>query len=62
MGHGGYPLQSWGPANNGSQWLTLDFGRAVNADELGIIIRYDVGHDTWFRSAKVIATFEDGTT
>ncbi|MBO7319309.1 MAG: hypothetical protein J6V06_04740, partial [Clostridia bacterium] len=62
MGHGGYPLQSWGPANSGSQWLTLDFGRAVNADELGIVIRYDVGHDTWFRSAKVVATFEDGTT
>ena len=61
-GHGGYPLQSWGPANSGSQWLTLDFGRGVNADELGIVIRYDVGHDTWFRSAKVIATFEDGTT
>ena len=62
MGHGAYPLQSWGPANSGSQWLTLDFGRGVNADELGIVIRYDVGHDTWFRSAKVIATFEDGTT
>ena len=62
MGHGGYPLQSWGPANSGSQWLTLDFGRAVNADELGIVIRYDVGHDTWFRSAKVIVTLEDGTT
>ena len=62
MGHGGYPLQSWGPANNGSQWLTLDFGRGVYAEELGIVIRYDVGHDTWFRSAKVVATFEDGTT
>lgn len=62
MGHGGYPLQSWGPANSGSQWLTLDFGRGVNVDELGIVIRYDVGHDTWFRSAKIIATFEDGTT
>ena len=62
MGHGGYPLQSWGPANSGSQWLTLDFGRGVNADELGIVIRYDVGHDTWFRSAKIMVTFEDGTT
>ena len=62
MGHGGYPLQSWGPANSGLPWLTLDFGRGVNAEELGIVIRYDVGHDTWFKSAKVIATFEDGTT
>ncbi len=62
MGHGGYPVQSWGPANSGSQWFTLDFGRGVNADELGIVIRYDVGHDTWFSSAKVVATFEDGTT
>ncbi len=61
-GHGTYPTQSWGPANSGSHWIEIDFGRAVNAEELGIVIRYDVGHDTWFKSAVVEVTYEDGTT
>ena len=62
-GHGKYPVQSWGPANTNtaSQWLNIDFGRAVKVSELGIVVRYDVGHDTWFNSATVEVTYEDGT-
>lgn len=61
-GHGGYPVQSWGPANTGKHYLTVDFGRGVKVEELGIVIRYDAGHDTYFKSANVELTFEDGTT
>ena len=61
-GHGTYPVQSWGPANSGSQWIMIDFGRAVNVEELGVVVRYDVGHDTWFKKATVEVTFEDGKT
>ena len=42
--------------------MEIDFGRAVKAEELGIVIRYDKGHDTWFKSATVKVTYEDGTT
>ncbi len=61
-GHGNYPVQSWGPAPDPGQWLEIDFGRPVNAEELGIVIRYDMPHDTYFESAVVQVTYEDGTT
>ena len=60
--HGTYPVQSWGPENIANQWFEIKFGRTVNAEELGIVIRYDVGHDTWFKTAKVEVTYKDGTT
>ena len=60
-GHGNYPVQSWGPAPDPDQWIEIDFGRAVNAEELGIVIRYDLPHDTYFESAVVQVTYEDGT-
>ena len=61
-GHGNYPVQSWGPSPESGQWLEIDFGRAVNAEELGIVIRYDMPHDTYFKSAVVQVTYADGTT
>ncbi len=61
-GHGAYPNQSWGPANSNNHWLAIDFGRAVTVEELGIVIRYDDGHDTYFKSATVEFTYADGTT
>ena len=61
-GHGNYPVQSWGPATDPGQWLEIDFGRPVNAEEVGIVIRYDMPHDTYFESAVVQVTYEDGTT
>lgn len=61
-GHGSYPVQSWGPAPDPGQWLEIDFGRPVNAEEVGIVIRYDMPHDTYFESAVIQVTYEDGTT
>ena len=42
--------------------MAIDFGRAVTVEELGIVIRYDDGHDTYFKSATVEFTYADGTT
>lgn len=61
-GHGNYPVQSWGPAPDPGQWLEIDFGRPVNAEEIGVVIRYDMPHDTYFETAVVQVTYEDGTT
>ncbi len=59
-GHGNYPVQSWVPANTSSQYIDINFGRNVNVDELGIVVRYDVGHDTYFKSATVELTYGNG--
>lgn len=60
-GHGGYPVQSWGPANTfpktGS--VTIDFGRTVTLSELIIYLRADFPHDTYWDSCT--AVFSDGT-
>lgn len=61
-GHGAFPVQSWGPATTPNQWFAIDFGREVNAEELGIFIRYDVSHDTYFKSGVIEFTYADGTT
>ena len=59
VGHGTYPVQSWGPANSNNHWIKIDFGREVTVEELGIYVRYDVGHDTFFKSGKL--ELSDGT-
>lgn len=57
-GHGGFPVQSWGP-DLGSHWMRVDFGREVYADEVKIYIRADFPHDTYFSSGTL--QFSDGT-
>lgn len=49
-GHGGYPTQSWGPAQGNNHWMQVDFGREVYMDEVQLVIRADFPHDTYFRS------------
>ena len=59
-GHGNYPYQSWGPKNDdGIQWIQVDFGREVYANEVEIYIRADFPHDTHYISATL--EFSDGT-
>jgi hypothetical protein len=62
VGHGAYPLQSWGPAREDGHTLSIDFGRPVNAEQLGIIIRYDFPHDTYFKSATIELVHPDKST
>ncbi len=59
QGHGGYPVQSWGPAQGSGKWMQVDFGREVSVDEVVIAIRADFPHDTYFESATL--EFSDGT-
>lgn len=58
-GHGSYPVQSWGPANTNNHYIKIDFGREVTVEEIGIIIRYDMPHDTYFKSGTI--ELSDGT-
>ena len=59
QGHGSYPVQSWGPANSNNHYIKIDFGREVTVEEIGIIIRYDMPHDTYFKSGTI--ELSDGT-
>ncbi len=61
-GHGGWPVQSWGPGSNCSAKDTfkVDFGRDVSLSEIVIYIRADFPHDTYWDSCTV--KFSDGTT
>lgn len=59
QGHGGYPVQSWGPAQGNGHWMQVNFGREVLVDEIVMAIRADFPHDTHFESATL--EFSDGT-
>ncbi len=61
-GHGGFPVQSWGPTNSmrKSDHFTVKFGRDVSVTEFVIYIRADFPHDTYWDSCTV--TFSDGST
>lgn len=63
LGHGGYPVQSWGPDSNvpnDKLWFAIDFGREVEVSSINIIIRADFPHDTYLKGA--VLEFSDGTT
>lgn len=62
-GHGGYPVQSWGPDSsvpNDNLWYQIDFGREVEVSSVSIFIRADFPHDTYLKGA--VLEFSDGTT
>lgn len=48
-----YPHQSWGINRNDKAYLTIDFGRPVNIDELRLAIRCEFPHDTYWTEACV---------
>lgn len=57
--HGLYPFQSWGINQQEDAALTIDFGRKVTIDKVGITLRADFPHDsTWNR---VSIKFSDGS-
>ncbi len=61
QGSGMYPLQSWQSANASGAWFEIDFGRAVQAKELGIVFRHAAG-DTWAPRMTVTVTYADGSS
>lgn len=57
--HGAYPYQSWGINQQADAELTLDFGRMVELDRLGLVLRGDFPHDSWWK--EVTVAFSDGS-
>lgn len=57
--HGEWPYQSWGINRDPNAELTLDFGRTVRVDKIGLTLRADFPHDSWWVSATV--SFSDGS-
>lgn len=57
--HGSYPFQSWGINQDPDACLRIDFGRQVEVDQLGIVLRGDFPHDSYWNQGKV--TFSDGS-
>lgn len=63
LGHGSYPVQSWGPPQNQGNklWYNVDFGREVNVSSLTVFVRSDWGgeHDSYITTMDV--ELSDGT-
>lgn len=57
--HGAWPYQSWGINRDPSACLRLEFGRNVLVDEIGLTLRADFPHDSWWTQAVV--EFSDGS-
>ena len=58
-GHGEWPWLSWGVDIAVDAKITLEFGRPVTADAMGIVIRADFPHDSWWPEATLVLS--DGT-
>ena len=58
--HGNWPYASWGINRDPNACMKLDFGRPVEIDRLGICLRADFPHDSYWTEGTV--TFSDGTT
>lgn len=58
-GHGEWPYGSWGIGARTDACLTLDFGREVEIDAIGLYLRADFPHDAWWIRGSV--TLSDGT-
>ncbi|MDO4328621.1 MAG: carbohydrate-binding protein [Lachnospiraceae bacterium] len=58
--HGQWPYESWGINRQDDAELTLEFGRAVDFDQIVLYTRADFPHDNWWE--QVTFTFSDGTS
>ena len=58
-GHGEWPWLSWGVDIAVDAKITLEFGRPVTVDRMGIVIRADFPHDSWWPEATLVLS--DGT-
>lgn len=57
--HGTWPFASWGINRDPNACMTLNFGRTVEIDRLGICLRADFPHDSYWTAGTV--TFSDGS-
>lgn len=51
--HGSYPFASWGINQQADASLTIDFGRAVEVHGLGLLLRHDFPHDSYWTSVEI---------
>lgn len=58
-GHGNFPFQSWGINQQNNAEMKIDFGRVVEINKLGIILRADYPHDSHWTSVSI--EFSDGS-
>ena len=58
--HGNYPYQSWGINQDDNAELTVELGRPVAVDAIGITLRADYPHDSYWTEMTV--EFSDGST
>ena len=58
ISHGHWPFHSWGIGGREDAALTLHFGRSVLIDEIGITLRADFPHDSWWEKGTL--TLSDG--
>lgn len=59
-GHGNWPYASWGINRDPNARMKLEFGRSVTVDRIGICLRADFPHDSYWTEGTV--TFSDGST
>lgn len=59
LSHGKWPYASWGINMQDDAEMTLDFGRAVDFDQIVLYTRADFPHDNWW--VEVTFTFSDGS-
>lgn len=57
--HGSYPFQSWGINQDPNACLRIEFGRPIVADQLGVVLRGDYPHDSYWTEGTL--TFSDGS-
>ncbi len=57
-GHGTWPYGSWGIGTRTDASLKIDFGRDVQMTGIGILLRADFPHDSWFQ--KLTLVFSNG--
>lgn len=58
--HGNYPFQSWGIGGRADAAITIEFGRTVQVDQIGLVLRADYPHDSYWKSASL--AFSDHST
>ena len=53
LSHGSYPFASWGINKQEDASLTIDFGRIVEVDKIGLLFRFDHPHDSYWEQVRV---------
>jgi hypothetical protein len=58
LSHGDWPFQSWGMDIAYDAEITVDFGRDVEVDGIGLYLRADFPHDSWW--TRMTLALSDG--